>query len=70
MVTDRPPGLGASGDLDGLQPPELGVGTRQRDLADLGPEWTVLHAVPVGAKASDIDDVLIGPAGRRTSSPG
>ncbi|MCY1158273.1 MAG: hypothetical protein MOP51_1296, partial [Citricoccus sp.] len=31
--------------------------------AELGPEWTVLHAVPVGAKASDIDHVLIGPGG-------
>lgn len=29
----------------------------------LGPEWTVLHAVPVGAGTSDIDHVLIGPAG-------
>ncbi|UYY83072.1 NERD domain-containing protein [Arthrobacter sp. YA7-1] len=32
-------------------------------LERLGPEWTVLHAVPVGAGASDIDHVLIGPAG-------
>lgn len=32
-------------------------------LGRLGPEWTVLHAVPVGAGASDIDHVLIGPAG-------
>lgn len=39
---------------------ELAVG---RILARLGPEWTVLHAVPVGAGASDIDHVLIGPAG-------
>jgi hypothetical protein len=29
----------------------------------LGPEWAVLHAVPVGAGTSDIDHVLIGPAG-------
>ncbi|BAS12418.1 conserved hypothetical protein [Arthrobacter sp. Hiyo8] len=34
-----------------------------RVLARLGPEWTVLHAVPVGAGTSDIDHVLIGPAG-------
>ncbi len=39
---------------------EIAVG---RVLARLGPEWTVLHAVPVGAGASDIDHVLIGPAG-------
>jgi hypothetical protein len=32
-------------------------------LGRLGPEWTVLHAVPVGAGASDIDHVVIGPAG-------
>lgn len=32
-------------------------------LSRLGPEWTVLHAVPVGAGSSDIDHVLIGPAG-------
>lgn len=39
---------------------EIAVG---RVLARLGPEWTVLHAVPVGAGASDIDHVLIGPGG-------
>lgn len=32
-------------------------------LAQLGPEWTVLHAVPVGRGSSDIDHVLIGPGG-------
>jgi len=32
-------------------------------LAGLGPEWLVLHAVPVGAGSSDIDHVLVGPAG-------
>lgn len=32
-------------------------------LASLGSDWTVLHAVPVGSAASDIDHVLIGPAG-------
>ncbi|MFC4396145.1 nuclease-related domain-containing protein [Arthrobacter sedimenti] len=32
-------------------------------LENLGPEWRVLHAVPVGAGSSDIDHVLIGPAG-------
>ena len=32
-------------------------------LGRLGPEWTVLHSVPVGVDASDIDHVLIGPPG-------
>lgn len=32
-------------------------------LAQLGPDWTVLHAVPVGKGSSDIDHVLIGPGG-------
>lgn len=32
-------------------------------LARLGPEWAVLHAVPVGEQGADIDHVLIGPAG-------
>lgn len=39
---------------------EVAVG---RLLANLGPEWLVLHAVPVGTGSSDIDHVLIGPAG-------
>ncbi|MGQ1838268.1 nuclease-related domain-containing protein [Kocuria turfanensis] len=39
---------------------EIAVG---QILRRLGPEWTVLHAVPVGAGASDIDHVVIGPAG-------
>lgn len=41
----------------------LGEITVGRILERLGPEWTVLHAVPVGAGTSDIDHVLIGPAG-------
>lgn len=32
-------------------------------LDQLGPEWTVLHAVPVGTRGSDIDHVVIGPPG-------
>ncbi|MFF2347351.1 nuclease-related domain-containing protein [Pseudarthrobacter sp. NPDC058119] len=39
---------------------EIAVG---RLLANLGPEWLVLHAVPVGTGTSDIDHVLVGPAG-------
>jgi hypothetical protein len=34
-----------------------------RVLAELGPEWTVLHSVPVGSGESDIDHVVIGPTG-------
>ena len=37
-------------------------------LAGLGAEWTVLHAVPVGATDTDIDHILIGPAGVFTVS--
>ncbi|MEQ1737283.1 MAG: nuclease-related domain-containing protein, partial [Rhodoglobus sp.] len=32
-------------------------------LAKLGPAWTVLHSVPVGDRGSDIDHLVIGPAG-------
>jgi hypothetical protein len=32
-------------------------------IAKLGPEWRVLHAVRVGERGSDIDHVLIGPPG-------
>ncbi|WP_193509122.1 nuclease-related domain-containing protein [Cryobacterium sp. BB736] len=39
---------------------EMAVG---RELGKLGPEWMVLHAVPVGTGDSDIDHVLIGPPG-------
>ncbi|GEO96881.1 nuclease-related domain-containing protein [Kocuria turfanensis] len=39
---------------------EIAVG---QILGRLGPEWIVLHAVPVGAGTSDIDHVVIGPAG-------
>lgn len=34
-----------------------------RQLARLGPHWCVLHSVPVGERDSDIDHVVIGPAG-------
>ncbi|MGR0221341.1 nuclease-related domain-containing protein [Agromyces sp. ZXT2-6] len=34
-----------------------------RRLAALGPNWYVLHSVPVGAGSSDLDHVAIGPAG-------
>lgn len=39
---------------------EIAVG---KVLSSLGPEWTVLHAVPVGVGSSDIDHVVIGPGG-------
>jgi hypothetical protein len=32
-------------------------------LSTLGPEWTVLNSVPVGAGNTDIDHIAIGPAG-------
>jgi hypothetical protein len=32
-------------------------------LEALGPGWHVLHAVPVGTRGSDVDHVVIGPAG-------
>lgn len=34
-----------------------------RRLGALGPGWYVLHSVPVGTGASDLDHVVIGPAG-------
>jgi hypothetical protein len=34
-----------------------------RRLERLGPQWKVLHAVPVGERGSDIDHVVIGPGG-------
>lgn len=34
-----------------------------RELARLGPEWGTLHSVPVGTRGSDIDHLVIGPAG-------
>jgi hypothetical protein len=39
---------------------EIAVG---QILEGLGPEWLVLHAVPVGTGSADIDHVLVGPAG-------
>lgn len=32
-------------------------------LDRLGPEWSVLHALPVGEEAADIDHLVVGPAG-------
>ena len=34
-----------------------------RRLGGLGPGWCVLHSVPVGTGSSDLDHVVIGPAG-------
>lgn len=48
----RPWYLGALG--------EIAVG---RLLSRLGPAWHVLHAVPVGKNDTDIDHVVVGPAG-------
>lgn len=32
-------------------------------LAQLPPEWTVFHALPIGTKDADIDHLIIGPGG-------
>ncbi|WP_162138954.1 nuclease-related domain-containing protein [Gryllotalpicola ginsengisoli] len=34
-----------------------------RELDKLGPEWTVLHAIPAGARGRDIDHLVVGPGG-------
>jgi hypothetical protein len=34
-----------------------------RRLSRLGPQWRILHAIPVGEQGSDIDHLVIGPAG-------
>jgi Nuclease-related domain len=34
-----------------------------RLLRKLGPEWTVLHSVPIGSNGADVDHVLVGPPG-------
>ena len=39
---------------------EIEVG---RMLSDLGPEWFVRHAVPIGAGTKDVDHLVIGPGG-------
>lgn len=41
------------------------LGERQvaAELEALGPEYTVLHAVPVGRRSTDIDHVVVGPTG-------
>lgn len=39
---------------------EIEVG---RLLSELGPEWFVRHAVPIGAGTKDVDHLVIGPAG-------
>lgn len=41
----------------------LGEQRVARVLAALGPEWHVLHSIPVGKRGSDIDHVVVGPAG-------
>jgi hypothetical protein len=35
-------------------------------LGQLGPDWLVLHAVPVGRDGADVDHIAIGPAGVHT----
>lgn len=42
---------------------EEAVGNQLDKLAGKDPRWRVLHAVPVGERGSDIDHLVIGPAG-------
>jgi hypothetical protein len=42
---------------------EIEVAESLRALSTRGESWRVLHSVPVGSGASDIDHVVIGPAG-------
>jgi hypothetical protein len=42
---------------------EEAVGAQLEKLARKDPRWRVLHAVPVGDRGSDIDHLVIGPAG-------
>lgn len=51
-ATSDPWYLGAVGEL------EIG-----RLLDRLGPEWTAIHAIPIGKAGSDIDHLVIGPGG-------
>lgn len=49
-----------------IRPWELGAHGERiagRIFDGLGPEWTVLHDVPVGGLGANIDHVLIGPSG-------
>lgn len=41
----------------------LGERAVAKQLAALGPDWLVLHSVPVGSNDTDIDHVAIGPGG-------
>jgi hypothetical protein len=41
----------------------LGELAVREELQKLGPEWTVLSAVPIGAHAADIDHIVLGPGG-------
>jgi hypothetical protein len=47
--------LGAAG--------EIRVGAQLDKLARQDPRWRALHSVPVGSRGSDIDHVVVGPAG-------
>jgi hypothetical protein len=63
--------VGAPGQLVPVLPDEItnwavgfvGEEAVGAELQRLGPAWTVLHAVPIGDRGSDIDHVVIGPPG-------
>lgn len=42
---------------------EEAVGDQLGKLARKNPRWHVLHAIPIGARGSDIDHLVVGPAG-------
>jgi Nuclease-related domain len=46
----------------------LGELAVREELEKLGPEWTVLSAVPIGAHATDIHHIVLGPGGIFTIS--
>jgi hypothetical protein len=60
---DQPDTVAIDEDARGWYWGVLGEQRVAATLATLGPEWTVLHSVPVGAGNTDIDHIAIGPAG-------
>lgn len=56
------------GDLRPLYRAAVGEVAVADALSQLGPEWLVLHAVPVGKDGADVDHIAIGPPGVYTIS--
>jgi hypothetical protein len=55
--------LGVKSDERAWRIGALGEESVGKQLAKLGDDWKVLHAVPIGDRGSDIDHVVIGPTG-------